>query len=51
MIAFGKPFIGNPDLVDRLRTNAPLFDAPLSAYFGGGAEGYTRFTLPEANAA
>ena len=51
MIAFGKPFIGNPDLVDRLRTNAPLFDAPLSAYFGGGAEGYTQFTLPEANAA
>ncbi|GAA5073385.1 hypothetical protein GCM10025759_14530 [Lysobacter panacisoli] len=43
MIAFGKPFIGNPDLVERLRTNAPLFEAPASAFFGGGAEGYTYF--------
>lgn len=44
MIAFGKPFIGNPDLVERLRGNLPLFDAPASAFFGGGAEGYTHFT-------
>ena len=43
MIAFGKPFIGNPDLVERLRTDAPLFDAPASSYFGGGAQGYTEF--------
>jgi N-ethylmaleimide reductase len=46
MVAFGKHFIGNPDLVERLQRNAPLFDAPPSAYFGGGAEGYTEFTLP-----
>jgi len=43
MVAFGKPFIGNPDLVDRLRANAPLFDAPASSYFGGGAQGYSDF--------
>lgn len=43
MIAFGKPFIGNPDLVERLRNDAPLLDAPPSAFFGGGAEGYTYF--------
>lgn len=43
MVAFGKPFIGNPDLVERLRANAPLFDAPASSYFGGGAQGYTAF--------
>ncbi len=43
MIAFGKPFIGNPDLVERLRRSAPLFEAPPSAFFGGGAEGYTWF--------
>jgi len=43
MVAFGKPFIGNPDLVDRLRADAPLFDAPASSYFGGGAQGYTDF--------
>jgi N-ethylmaleimide reductase len=44
MVAFGKPFIGNPDLVERLRTHAPLLEAPASAYFGGGAEGYTHFS-------
>ncbi|MBU8974556.1 MULTISPECIES: alkene reductase [unclassified Lysobacter] len=44
MIAFGKPFIGNPDLVAKLRANAPLFEAPASAFFGGGAEGYTVFS-------
>ncbi|APW40042.1 alkene reductase [Rhodoferax koreense] len=48
MVAFGKAFIGNPDLVARLRQNRPLFDAPASAYFGGGAEGYTEFSLQKA---
>jgi N-ethylmaleimide reductase len=47
MIAFGRPFIGNPDLVERLRGNAPLVDAPHSAYYGGGAEGYTDFPALE----
>lgn len=48
MVAFGRAFIGNPDLVARLRLNAPLFDAPFSAYFGGAAEGYTEFTTQQA---
>ena len=48
MIAFGRHFIGNPDLVERLQGNLPLFDAPMSSYFGGGAEGYTEFTLSQA---
>ena len=43
MIAFGRAFIGNPDLVERLRRNAPLVDAPPSTYYGGGAQGYTDF--------
>lgn len=43
MISFGRAFIGNPDLVERLRRNVPLFDAPHDAYYGGGAEGYTDF--------
>lgn len=50
-IAFGTPFIGNPGPVDRPRTKTPLFDAPLSACFGGGAEDYTQFALPDADAA
>jgi len=44
MVAFGRAFIGNPDLVECLRDNKPLFDAPFAGYFGGGAEGYTQFT-------
>jgi N-ethylmaleimide reductase len=48
MIAFGRPFIGNPDLVDRLRRNAHLTVADPRAYYGGGAKGYTDFrTLAE----
>ena len=43
MVAFGRPFIGNPDLVKRLSLNAPLTVAPQEAYYGGGAEGYTDF--------
>lgn len=43
MIAFGRPFIGNPDLVERLKANAPLVDADRRAYYGGGAKGYTDF--------
>lgn len=48
MIAFGRHFIGNPDLVDRLHRDLPLFDAPQDAYFGGGAEGYTQFSARSA---
>ena len=48
VIAFGRPFIGNPDLVERLEKNAPLTEAPLAAYYGGGKRGYTDFpTLAE----
>ena len=49
IIAFGRPFIGNPDLVERLKADAPLHEAPLKAYYGGGARGYTDFpTMEEA---
>lgn len=40
-VAFGRPFIANPDLVERLRHGAELAVAPREAYYGGGAEGYT----------
>jgi N-ethylmaleimide reductase len=49
MVAFGRAFIGNPDLVERLRANAQIVDAPRQAYYGNGARGYTDFpTLAEA---
>jgi N-ethylmaleimide reductase len=43
LVAFGRPWIGNPDLVTRLRADAPLTEAPQASYYGGGAEGYTDF--------
>ncbi|MRW84157.1 N-ethylmaleimide reductase [Pseudoduganella sp. FT26W] len=43
MVAFGRPFISNPDLVERLRRNAPLTEADHSTFYGGGAGGYTDY--------
>lgn len=40
-VAFGRLFIGNPDLVKRLRIGADLTEAPRSVFYGGGAKGYT----------
>ncbi|MDM0014260.1 alkene reductase [Variovorax sp. J22P168] len=40
LIAFGKPFISNPDLVRRLREGAPLNAWDKNTFYGGGAEGY-----------
>jgi N-ethylmaleimide reductase len=39
--AFGRPFLANPDLVDRLRTGAPLADAPKETWYGGDQHGYS----------
>ena len=43
MVAFGRPFIGNPDLVDRLRFDEPLATMDVSTLYGGGAAGYTDY--------
>jgi N-ethylmaleimide reductase len=49
LVAYGRPFIANPDLVERLRTGAPLNPADKSTFYGGGAKGYTDYpTLDEA---
>jgi len=42
-VAFGKPFIGNPDLVRRLRENAPLAPLNRETLYGGDAAGYTDY--------
>jgi len=44
-VAFGRPFIANPDLVERFRKNAPLNTADPHTYYGGGATGYTDYPL------
>ncbi|MET0968017.1 MAG: alkene reductase [Tardiphaga sp.] len=43
LIAFGKPFISNPDLVERLKTGAPLNELDKATMYGGGAKGYTDY--------
>lgn len=43
LIAFGRPFISNPDLVRRLREEAPLNELQADKLYGGGAEGYTDY--------
>ena len=52
IVAFGKLYIANPDLVERLRTKAPLNALDQSTFYGGGEKGYTDYpTLAEAQAA
>jgi N-ethylmaleimide reductase len=43
LIAFGKPFISNPDLVERLKRDAPLNEWDKATFYGGGAKGYTDY--------
>src|ERR1700722_15747785 len=43
LIAFGKPFIANADLVERFRSGAPLNPYDKNTFYGGGAKGYTDY--------
>jgi len=44
LIAFGRPYIGNPDLVERIRNGWPLADAPMETWYARtGAAGYADF--------
>ncbi|MBX3659783.1 MAG: alkene reductase [Ramlibacter sp.] len=43
LVAFGKPFIANPDLVHRLHDNAALNEPDKTTFYGGGAKGYTDY--------
>jgi len=41
--AFGRTYIANPDLVERLQQDAPLNEQRPELFYGGGAEGYTDY--------
>jgi N-ethylmaleimide reductase len=45
LIAFGKPFIANPDLVERLKRGAPLNAPDKATFYGGDAKGYTDYPV------
>src|SRR6195952_2730472 len=51
LIAFGKPFISNPDLVERLKKGAPLNPFDKATFYGGDARGYTDYPTLEAKQA
>ncbi|AZG15628.1 alkene reductase [Cupriavidus pauculus] len=51
LIAFGRPFVANPDLPERLRTGAPLALHDRDTLFGGGARGLTDYPALDAKAA
>jgi N-ethylmaleimide reductase len=41
--AFGRPYIANPDLVERFRKDAGLNEPNPDTFYGGAAEGYTDY--------
>jgi 2,4-dienoyl-CoA reductase-like NADH-dependent reductase (Old Yellow Enzyme family) len=48
-VAWGKWFIANPDLPERLKRNAPLNPARPDKFYAAGAEGYTDYPALQAN--
>ncbi|MET0268953.1 MAG: alkene reductase [Sphingomonas sp.] len=42
-VSFGRPFIGNPDLVDRFRAGAPIAREDRATVYAGEARGYTDY--------
>ncbi len=52
LVAFGKAYIANPDLVERLREGAPLNAPDKATFYGGGEHGYVDYpTLEDARRA
>jgi N-ethylmaleimide reductase len=45
IISFGRLYIANPDLVERLRIGARLNVPDRATFFGGGAAGYTDYPV------
>jgi N-ethylmaleimide reductase len=43
LIAFGRPFLANPDLVERMRAKAELNPPDMSTFYTPGAKGYTDY--------
>jgi N-ethylmaleimide reductase len=43
LVAFGRPYIANPDLVERFAAGIALSEADPAHYYGGGRRGYTDY--------
>jgi N-ethylmaleimide reductase len=42
-VVYGRPFIANPDLVERYARNAPLNEVNIDRLYGGGSDGYSDY--------
>ena len=49
LVAFGHPFIANPDLVERMKNDWPLTTPDYSTFYGGDHVGYTDYPLHTAS--
>lgn len=49
LVAFGRDFIANPDLVERIRRGAPLNGQRPEGYYGDSAVGYTDYPTLHVN--
>jgi N-ethylmaleimide reductase len=47
LVAFGKLFIANPDLVERLKKDTVMNAPDQGTFYGGGAKGYTDYPMLE----
>ena len=47
LIAFGRPFLANPDLVERMRKDAPMNVPDIATFYVPGAKGYTDYPFLE----
>lgn len=47
LVAFGRPFIANPDLVARLKAGGPFNKPDKMTFYGGGEKGYTDYPFLE----
>lgn len=43
LVSFGRPFIANPDFVERVRSGAPIATPNPATFFSASAEGYTDY--------
>jgi N-ethylmaleimide reductase len=50
MVAFGRQYISNPDLVERIAQNGPYNESDPTSFYGGGEKGYTDYPLLSAAA-
>lgn len=45
LVAFGLPYLANPDLLHRFKNKLPLNEPDHATFYGGGAQGYIDYPL------